>query len=283
MTTSPTATQKSPVTPERFKKDGYIAPVPVLTPEETAHYLALYQEFHAKHKSRIDALPPNRKSQITSETHFVFKWVHDLVTHPKILAEVEKILGPNLLAWNTTWFTKMPGDKTYVSWHQDGSYWQLSPVEVATAWVALTPAMPENGCLRVVPGSHTQPNMPQRETYAADNALSRGQEIAVKVDENAAVDIRLNPGEMSLHHIWIVHGSNANTSQTPRIGIAIRYLSTRVKQDSPGKPIAMLVKGKDEFHNFQIAQPPTTNTGYAGEGDHARIMQQIRESIMQKK
>jgi non-heme Fe2+,alpha-ketoglutarate-dependent halogenase len=103
----------------------------------------------------------------------------------------------------------------------------------------------------------------------------------VDVNEADAVDLILKPGEMSLHHIWIVHGSNANLSQTPRIGIAIRYLSTRVKQDSPGKPFAMLVRGKDEFNHFQHMEPPTRNDATAGEGVHKEAMERIRASIMQ--
>ena len=103
--------------------------------------------------------------------------------------------------------------------------------------------------------------MPQRETYVPENALSRGQEIAVEVDERLAVDLSLQPGEMSLHHIWIVHGSNANTSkETPRIGIAIRYTRPEVVQESPTKPYALLVRGKDTCGNFKLQPPPKFTT-----------------------
>ena len=265
----------------QFEKEGYLCPVPVLSPAETRHYYDLYMAFYAKHKQALDSRKPSEKWQITSDTHFVFEWVDELTRHPKILDAVERVLGPNLLAWNTNWFTKMPGDKTFVSWHQDGSYWGLSPVEVATAWVALGPANANNGCMRIVPGTHQKPNMPQRETYAEDNALSRGQEISAKVNEADAVDLVLKAGEMSLHHIWIVHGSNANKSNIPRIGIAIRYLSTRVKQDSPGKPFAMLVRGKDEYNHFHHMERPVGNDATAGEGKHADVLARIRASIMQ--
>ena len=265
---------------DTFDRQGYICPIPVLTPAEVERSLAQYTSFHARHKSKIDALPANEKYRITGDTHFVFKWVYDLCTHPRVLDEVEKVLGPDILAWNTNWFTKMPGDKTYVSWHQDGAYWNLSPVEVATAWIALTPAKPENGCMRVIPGTHTRPFMPQRETWVPDNALSRGQEIAVRVDEGQAVDFVLAPGEMSLHHIWIVHGSNANRSNIPRIGIAIRYLSTAVKQDSPGKPCAILVRGKDKHGHFELLDPPADDDAVAGEGKHLELTDRIRKSIM---
>src|SRR5688500_19242183 len=175
----------------------------------------------------------------------------------------------------------MPGDKAFVAWHQDGTYWNLSPVRVVTAWLALTPSSEMNGGLRVVPGSHVQPMLPQRETYAPDNALSRGQEIAVDVDESQAVCLALQPGEMSLHHIWIVHGSNANTSKdTPRIGIAIRYTRPEVKQESPTKPFAMLVRGEDTCGNFNLQPPPKFASSQEQQSLHQTIIDHARGSLM---
>jgi len=122
--------------------------------------------------------------------------------------------------------------------------------------------------------------MPQRETYAADNVLSRGQEIAVDVDESDATDLVLEPGEMSLHHIWIVHGSKANTSNIPRIGLAVRYVSPEVRQDSPFKPLALLVRGRDEHGNFELLEAPTADT--PGEPDaQERIITRIRAGVLQ--
>jgi non-haem Fe2+, alpha-ketoglutarate-dependent halogenase len=228
----------------QFERDGYLCPIRVPDDREVERHLASYMEYSAANKARLDALPPNQKYQVLSETHFVLPWVYEIVINPRVLDAVEGLLGPNLLAWNSNWFTKMPSEKSFVSWHQDGTYWKLNPPTVVTAWVALSPSVASNGCMRVIPGTHTQPMIPQRETYLPENALSRGQEIAVEVDEKQAVDLNLRPGEMSLHHIWIIHGSNANTTkETPRIGIAIRYTRPEVVQDSPTKPFAMLVRG----------------------------------------
>jgi hypothetical protein len=259
----------------QFERDGYLCPIQALSPEQTAHYRALYLAFYDKHKSRLDALRAGERWQINSDTNFVLEWVDSLTREPAILDAVEQVLGPNLLAWNTSWFVKFPGDNAFVSWHQDGAYWGLSPMEVATAWVALGPVTPANGCMRVIPGSHQQPNLPQRETFADNNVLSRGQEIAVAVDESKAVDLALQPGQISLHHLWIVHGSNANVSDVPRIGIAIRYVSTQVKQQSPNKPIAMLVRGRDDFGHFKLAERPVGNDAVAGEGRHAELLQRV--------
>ncbi|MCX5658484.1 MAG: phytanoyl-CoA dioxygenase family protein [Planctomycetota bacterium] len=267
-----------------FERDGYLCPVPALTPDEVQRHLARYTDYVARNKARLDALAPSQKFQVFSETHFVMPWVHEIVTHPRVLDAVESLLGPNLLAWNTNWFSKMPGEKTFVSWHQDGTYWNLTPPNVVTAWVALTPCDATNGCMRVIPGTHTRPAMPQRETYNPDNALSRGQEIAAKVDESQAVDLRLAPGEMSLHHIWIVHGSNANTGAVPRIGLAIRYVRPEVVQDSPAKPMAILVRGQDKHGNFELLPPPRPRGDGAGDtaAEHAAIVERIRAGILKK-
>src|SRR5262245_54576921 len=265
----------------QFERDGYLCPIRVLDDREVERHLASYTEYTAANKARLDALPPNQKYKVLSETHFVLPWVHEIVTHPRVLDAVEGLLGPNLLAWNSNWFTKMPGEKTFVSWHQDGTYWKLNPPTVVTAWVALTPSMATNGCMRVIPGTHTEPMIPQRETYLPENALSRGQEIAVDVDEAQAVDLSLRPGQMSLHHIWIIHGSNANTSKdTPRIGLAIRYTRPEVVQESPTKPFAMLVRGEDTCGNFNLQPSPTFTSPQQQDSHHRMIVEHARGSLM---
>lgn len=254
----------------------------VLDAQETQRFLSSYMAYVERNRARLETMMPRDRYQVFSETHFVLPWVYEIVTHPRILEVVEGVLGSNFLAWNTNWFSKAVGDKTFVSWHQDGTYWKLSPAKVVTAWVALTPSQPITGCMRIVPGTHLKPAMPQRETADKNNALSRGQEIAVQVDESQAVDLALLPGEMSLHNIWIVHGSNPNRStDTPRIGIAIRYVSTEVHQESPSKPLAMLVRGRDTYGHFELQAPPEDR----GEEDvtqrHVDIVRRIRSSVMQ--
>ena len=266
-----------------FERNGYLCPLPALDGSDANRYLSSYMDYIALNKERLDGLQPNQQYQVLSETHFVLPWVHALVTNSRILDAVETLLGPNLLVWSTNWFSKMPGAKTYVGWHQDGTYWKLQPPAVVTAWVALSPSNSSNGCMRVVPGTHREPMLPQRETYIPENALSRGQEIAVEVDEEQAVDLSLRPGEMSLHHIWIVHGSNANTSRdTPRIGIAIRYTRPEVVQESPTKPLAMLVRGCDEYGNFEMLPPPTQDLPTEQTRKHREIVDRIRAGIMNK-
>ncbi|MGB0506398.1 MAG: phytanoyl-CoA dioxygenase family protein, partial [Pikeienuella sp.] len=155
-------------------------------------------------------------------------------------------------------FIKEPQTKAIVSWHQDLTYWGLGATEKqCTAWLALSPATTESGCMKFVAGSHKNPILPHRDTFAEDNLLSRGQEIAVDVDEDDATPIELQPGQMSLHHGLMFHGSGPNVSDDRRIGVAIRYVTPEVAQEMADKDYAMLARGCDRIGNFMHFRPPS--------------------------
>jgi hypothetical protein len=277
-------TRLTPQEQRRFQEVGYHFPIPVLDKDEVEQSRDRFFEYRAKCVPQLEKLPISQHYQFFTETHLVARWVHRIITNPRVLDAVECLIGENILTWNSAWFAKMPGEKTFVSWHQDGMYWKFSPRKIVTAWVALTPSVANNGGLRVIPGTHLHPAMPHKETYEPDNALSRGQDIAVAVDESQAVDLELQPGEMSLHDLWIVHGSKANTSRdTPRIGIAIRYVSPEVRQDSPTKPRAILVRGRDEHGHFELMPPPERETIEPGDPTHIEMVNRIRATIMPSK
>ena len=234
---------------EQYHRDGIVFPVPVLSPSETAHFRAAFEEV----ATRLGGRPV---AQALGHTQSYFRWAYDLATHPRILDAVEDVLGPNLLVWTVSIFPKYPRDPGYISWHQDGTYWGLDSTRVVTAWVALTDSTRDNGCMRVVPGSHRQPILPHRDTYAADNRLSRGQEIEVEVAEQDAVDVVLRAGEMSLHHVNIIHGSNPNPSDGSRIGFAPRFMTPETRQID-GEPLtAVLARGRDNHGHFQLLPGP---------------------------
>jgi ectoine hydroxylase-related dioxygenase (phytanoyl-CoA dioxygenase family) len=184
--------------------------------------------------------------------------------------------------WTVSIFPKYPRDPGYISWHQDGTYWGLDSTDVVTAWVALTDSVVENGCMRVVPGSHRRPILPHRDTYAADNRLSRGQEIEVPVDERDAVDVVLQAGEMSLHHVNIIHGSNPNPSDGSRIGFAPRYTTPRTRQVDGEPPTAVLARGRDVYGHFKLLpEPPTASFDDAVAAQQAaagRFLSEIRKT-----
>jgi ectoine hydroxylase-related dioxygenase (phytanoyl-CoA dioxygenase family) len=140
-----------------------------------------------------------------------------------------------------------------------------------TAWVAFTPSVPESGCMRVVPGTHLT-QLQHVDKFEDNNLLSRGQEIAVEVDEKQVVDVVLQPGEMSLHHVLIVHGSEPNNAKLPRVGFAIRYVPTYVRQISGEKDSATLVRGVDTYKNFELELPPESDLHPDAVARHKEIM-----------
>ena len=251
---------------ERYQRDGFHFPVPVLTPAEA---LGLRRRLEAVEAAHGGAL----RGEIRHKPHLLFTWLADLVRHPAILDAVEDVLGPNLLAWSTSFFIKEARDPAYVSWHQDATYWGLSAPDVLTAWVAFTDATVENGAMRMVPGSH-EVQLEHRDTFAPHNLLSRGQEIAVDVDEARGVDILLRAGEMSLHHVRMVHGSPANRSDDRRIGFAIRYIPTYVRQIAGEGDSAMLVRGVDDYHYFAPEHPPASDLAPEARAHHAAVVAQ---------
>jgi non-heme Fe2+,alpha-ketoglutarate-dependent halogenase len=254
-----------PAAVDLYRRDGYLFPIDVLDAGAAAEALARYESMRVAHGGKLS-------TRINQKPHLLYPWIDQLVRHPRILDAVEDVLGPDLLCWGSQFFAKAAHDPSYVSWHQDATYWGLSSPDVATAWLALTPSTPENGNMRVIPGTHRR-QMAHQDTFAEANLLSRGQEVAVTVDEDEAVDITLQPGQMSLHHVLIVHGSEPNPSAIPRIGLAIRYVPTSVFQTSGVRESASLVRGTDRHGHFDLESPPEADLHPDAVARHAAIVE----------
>ncbi len=229
---------------ETFRERGILHPLPALPSGEAD---ALY----ARYAERADFL----KGRNNQKPHLLFPWLDAVVRDPRVLDPVESLLGANLWCWASQFFAKPAGDAAYVSWHQDATYWGLSSPDVVTAWIALTPSTPASGCMQVVPGTHRS-QVPHEDRFDDANLLSRGQEVAVEVDRANVVDVVLQPGEMSIHHVLLFHGSEPNLSALPRIGFAIRYMPTHVRQLSPIRDSALLVRGVDAYGHFEAERSP---------------------------
>jgi len=257
------AKRLSPAAIEQYRRDGYYFPIPVLSAGEARQY-----------RERLELIERDLGGPLRGvyriKPHLLLTWLAELVRHPAILAAVEDVIGPDILCWNTSFFTKEARSPGFVSWHQDATYWGLSEPDVVTAWVAFTESTPANGNMRVIPGSH-QTQVPHVDTFHPDNLLSRGQEVSVEVDESQAADIVLQPGEMSLHHVLMVHGSGANPSADRRIGFAIRYIPTRLRQTGGPRDSATLVRGADDFGHFELEPQPETDLDPAMLRLHAEI------------
>jgi len=236
---------------EQFREQGFLSPIRIMPAQEALEYRRRLERFEATTGGPL-------RGEYRHKSHLLFTWLTDLVRHPRILDAVEDLYGPDLLCWTTNFFIKEEESPAFVSWHQDSTYWGLSRPDVVTAWVAFTPANASNGAMQVIPGSHKLDQVPHRDTFAKHNLLTRGQEIAVEVDERQAVRLDLEPGEMSLHHVRLVHGSPPNTSNDRRIGFAIRYIPTSVRQLA-GEDSATLVRGEDRFGHFELEPRPVSD------------------------
>jgi len=239
------------LTPEQhaqYLEQGFFAPIRVMPARQAQALRDRLEDFERSQGGSL-------KGSLRHKSHLLFSWLADLVRHERVLDAIEDLYGPNLLCWTTNFFIKEANDPGFVSWHQDSTYWGLSRPDVVTAWVALSPSNASNGAMQVIPGTHRSDQIPHRDTYAAHNLLTRGQEIAVDVDTATACTIELEPGEMSLHHVRIIHGSPPNQSAVRRIGFAIRYIPTSVCQER-GADSATLVRGVDHYRRFEHEPRP---------------------------
>lgn len=252
---------------ETFDRNGCVFPVPAIGADRAADLRRVLETAEAT------APEPAVKAMATGLPHILLPAFHDIVRDRAITDPVAEILGEDLLVWGCSFFTKEPRTKSFVSWHQDLTYWGLDQAEKVTAWVALSPATVESGCMRFVPGSQTREIVPHKDTFNPDNLLTRGQEVAVDVKDEDAVDVVLKPGEMSLHHGRMFHASHPNRSDDRRIGLAIRYITPRMRQTTGVKTVAVLARGVDAFGHFELA--PRPQGGFA-EADVERCREAFR-------
>jgi non-heme Fe2+,alpha-ketoglutarate-dependent halogenase len=232
----------------QFREQGYVSPVRIMSAQAAG---AIRERLEAYERSTGGPLRGN----LRHKSHLLFSFVSEIVHDARILDAIEDLYGPDLLCWNTNFFIKEADNPAFVSWHQDSTYWGLSKPDVVTAWVALSRSDEASGAMSVIPGSHLMDQIPHRDTFDDRNLLTRGQEVAVEVDASKAVRLDLEPGEMSLHHVRIVHGSPPNRTADRRIGLAIRYIPTSVRQIH-GEDSATLVRGRDAFRSFEHEPVP---------------------------
>ncbi|HWA91133.1 MAG TPA: phytanoyl-CoA dioxygenase family protein [Rhizomicrobium sp.] len=246
-----------------FDRDGIVFPIPVFTADEIA---GRYAALRALEGARAGRLPP----LLNFKPHLLVPWLWTLIREPRILDPVAALLGEDLLCWEASFFSKGPNDKAFVTWHQDATYWGLTENIGVTAWLAFTPSTRANGCMRVIPGSHRRA-LTHVETQDRDNMLPAREQVRDAVDESRAVDVVLAPGEMSLHHPILIHGSEPNTSSERRVGLAIRYIGAKVAQRGPERGTATLVRGRDHGH-FDLEQAPVVELGADERARHAVLL-----------
>jgi ectoine hydroxylase-related dioxygenase (phytanoyl-CoA dioxygenase family) len=207
---------------EEYERRGVVFPVRVLTDREAAAYRSALAEVEALSGGALRRL---------DQAHRFFPWAYRLATHEAVVAAAAALLGDDLFIDGTLALSKPPHDPSYVSWHQDSVYsrWHLFPS--VSAWVALSPSNARSGCMRVVQGSHKLGKLAHEEVADPSNLLRRGERVGVEVAESEAVDVELRPGEMSLHHCNIIHGSNPNRTDEARVGFIVRFVTRGALRD----------------------------------------------------
>ena len=240
---------------DQYWRDGYLFPLDIFSRDEAACYRA---ELEAIERDWLEAdLPQPLGTYKRVNAHCVMPLAARLALDPRVLDAVEGVLGPNLMIWSAEFFIKEPNTTHVVGMHQDLTYWGLGETsDQVTAWIALSPATVNSGCMDFVRGSHKNPILPHNDTFSDNNLLSRGQEVAVDVAEDDKTHIELQPGQMSLHHGLTIHGSGPNSSQDRRIGFAIRYLNPDARQEVAERDYAMMARGVDTSGNFIHYMPP---------------------------
>lgn len=236
---------------ERYQKDGFVFPIDVMDREEAALVRADLEKAEAEL-----ADDPERLALLRSYPDRLLPSFDALIRHPSLIEAASSVLGPDLMVWSAGLFIKEPNSPKVVSWHQDLTYWGLDTADETTCWVALSNVNEASGAMKFVPGSHRESLVDHVDTFDENNLLTRGQEIAVEVDEADAVTVKLNPGQASMHHGHLFHASGPNATNDRRIGSAIRYIKASMKQQDGTKSLVAHVSGEDRWGHFKIAAPP---------------------------
>jgi non-heme Fe2+,alpha-ketoglutarate-dependent halogenase len=256
---------------DQYRRDGYVCPVPVMPASEAAGLRRKLEAFEATQGGKLEAVQRSR-------AFLLFKWLDDLIRDPRVLDPVEQLIGPDILCWSTIFWIKDAGSKSFVSWHQDNTYWGLSSRNVVTAWFAISPASVEAGCMKVMPGTHAGDTLSHEDTYDSDNMLTRGQSIR-GIDEARAVTMPLVAGEMSMHNYCLAHGSGANLSPDRRIGVSMHFMPPETKQVVGAWDCAALVRGNDRYGNFAHTPVPARDLDPETVAFHARAAGAMRDVL----
>jgi ectoine hydroxylase-related dioxygenase (phytanoyl-CoA dioxygenase family) len=250
---------------QRYATDGYLPGRPLLTPEETE----LYRAGCERGCGRVVKDGNRKQSTNRVKPYLLFPWAAALVRHKRILDCVETLIGPDIMVFHTTVWLKEPYSETFVPWHQDATYFGLAPFEHVTAWVALTDSTPENGCVQIIPHSHTTGQRPHFDQPDPKTMLSRGQTLADAIDESRAVGLELAAGEVSFHHTLAFHRSGVNRTGERRVGIGVSYIPTRVRHVGDTRLSATLVRGTDTYGHFDHEPAPMADEDAAALRAHA--------------
>lgn len=236
---------------EHYREYGWLAPIDIISEDEATAIRLKLEAAEAKYPEHLHA--ENRNN-----AHLAFPFLTELAFHEKICAAASSLVGNNMGLTSTVLFIKAPQSGSYVSWHQDATYMGLNTDTTnnfVTAWIALTPSTIKSGCVSVIPKTHHQGVVKHEDTFGKNNILTRGQKVS-DIDESQAVNLELRPGQMSLHHPWLIHGSLPNKSNYRRIGIAMQSYFGDDVRPARGEHHVMHIQGAPISPEFIVSPYP---------------------------
>ena len=235
-----------------FNRDGYLKPLPIFDAVEISSIRAYFDGLLAR------TIAAGGDSYSISTAHLRYGRVYDLLRHPRIVAYVSDLLGEDVIGWGSHFFCKMPKDGKRVSWHQDASYWPLTPSKTVTVWLAIDDASVENACMRYIPGTHVLGHLTY--TLGEDDDTNVLDQTVVGADRfGEPVDVELEAGQASLHSDLLLHGSEANESNRRRCGLTLRYCPADVRAGLGWNAKGVVVSGRDRSGHW--ANPPRPSDG----------------------
>lgn len=240
---------------EAYWNDGYLFPIEVASPSHARNWRSALEQIELDWLDNGLTLPLNTYKRVNAQV--VMPLACEIGLHGPILDAVQDILGPDVMLYSVEFLTKEARTKHVVTMHQDLAYWGMGDMDnILTAWLALSPVTIASGCMDFVQGSHKNEILDHEDSFDELNLLSRGQEIAVDVAQTDKVAVELAPGCISLHHGLTIHGSGPNQSDDRRIGVAIRYVSSKMRKAGGSKDYAISARGRHSKESFTTYDPP---------------------------
>ena len=238
---------------DHFNQKGYVTGLDVFDSTEVTDIRTYFDDLLDR------VIASGKDSYSLSSAHLVYGRVYDLLKAPRIVDMVGDLLGDDVIGWGGHFFCKMPGDGKRVSWHQDASYWPLTPSKTATMWLAIDDADPENANMRLIPGSHQKGHLTYRMSKEdEDNVLNQTVDDAETYGD-APVDITLKAGQASIHSDLLLHGSEANASERRRCGLTLRYCAADVRAQMGWQDKGIVVRGSDRSGHWTNQERPESD------------------------
>ncbi|NKB21126.1 MAG: hypothetical protein GKS01_11565 [Alphaproteobacteria bacterium] len=222
----------------QFRNDGFLFPYNVFKEDQASEIASRFDAMEAK-------LGEEMQNRFRNKAQLPFPWLCDLVANERLLDAVEDLIGPDILCWGSSFFTKKARDPRFISWHADDFVYGFYPAETVTAWVAFHPATIESGCVKYIPGSHKV--TATHEFIPNSDNLARNGQTATGIDDHTAVHAVLKPGQVVFHHQSTVHSSGPNNADHPRVGFSIHYTAPQIRETRFEGATATLLRGEDRY------------------------------------